>query len=246
MALWSLRPFRKYFRTSFEWHQLFTSLCVLFWSWTSCNCLIPLLGLYNVEESGVNRRESMGVIAYPSGRAVWGVWLRPLACWDYGFESRQGYGRLSLVSVVCCQVEVSASGWSLFQRSPSKCDVSEFDHESSIMWRPWTNGGCSVMVKKIGVINFFFITTMLWLPVSQNALNYATSSCHSCHIRLLQTQIFHLKFKEQKQAFLNQFRSWEVKQLLCQLHRNIYVTNILVYEIQIYVGLVHQILFIIN
>jgi hypothetical protein len=32
---------------------------------------------------------------------------------------------MSLVSVVCCQVEVSASGWSLVQRSPTECDVSE-------------------------------------------------------------------------------------------------------------------------
>jgi hypothetical protein len=31
----------------------------------------------------------------------------------------QGYGCLSLVSVVCCQVEVSATGWSLVQRSPT-------------------------------------------------------------------------------------------------------------------------------
>jgi hypothetical protein len=31
-----------------------------------------------------------------------GVGLRPLACWDCGFESRQGRGCLSLVSAVCC------------------------------------------------------------------------------------------------------------------------------------------------
>jgi hypothetical protein len=31
---------------------------------------------------------------------------------------------LSLVSVVCCQVEVSATGWSLVQRSPADCGVS--------------------------------------------------------------------------------------------------------------------------
>ena len=29
-----------------------------------------------------------------------------------GFESRRGHGRLSLVSVVCCQVQIYASGWS--------------------------------------------------------------------------------------------------------------------------------------
>jgi hypothetical protein len=35
------------------------------------------------------------------------------------------------VSVVCCQVEVSASGWSLIQRNPTECGVSECDREAS-------------------------------------------------------------------------------------------------------------------
>jgi hypothetical protein len=35
-----------------------------------------------------------GVYAGPSGRAVWGVGLRPLACWDCGFESQRGDGCL--------------------------------------------------------------------------------------------------------------------------------------------------------
>jgi hypothetical protein len=38
----------------------------------------------------------------PSARAFYGVGLRPLACWDCGFESRWGHGFLSVVSVVCC------------------------------------------------------------------------------------------------------------------------------------------------
>jgi hypothetical protein len=59
-----------------------------------------------------------------SGRAVQGVGLRPLACWDCGFESHRGHGCLSVVSVVCCQVEVSATGWSLVQRSPTDCSAS--------------------------------------------------------------------------------------------------------------------------
>jgi hypothetical protein len=65
------------------------------------------------------------------GRFQWPRGLRPLACWDCGFESRLGHGCLSLVSVVCCQVEVSASGWSLVQRSPNECGVSECDREAS-------------------------------------------------------------------------------------------------------------------
>jgi hypothetical protein len=51
--------------------------------------------------------------------------LRPLVYWDCGFESRLGHGCLSLVSVVCCQVEVSATSWSLVQRSPTDCGVSK-------------------------------------------------------------------------------------------------------------------------
>jgi hypothetical protein len=46
-----------------------------------------------------------------------------------------GHGCLSRVSVVCCQVEVSASDWPLVQRSPTDCGVSECDHESSKIMR---------------------------------------------------------------------------------------------------------------
>jgi hypothetical protein len=39
-------------------------------------------------------------------------------------SSHQGHGCLSLVSVVCFQVEASASSRSLVQWSPTDCDVS--------------------------------------------------------------------------------------------------------------------------
>jgi hypothetical protein len=55
---------------------------------------------------------------------VQGVGLQPLACWDSGFESHRRHGRLSLVSVVCCEVEFSATSWSFVQRSPTDCGVS--------------------------------------------------------------------------------------------------------------------------
>jgi len=42
-----------------------------------------------------------------------------------------GHGCLSLSSIVCCQVEVSATGRSLVQGSPTKCGVSECDFETS-------------------------------------------------------------------------------------------------------------------
>jgi len=73
------------------------------------------------------------------------TWSRsqwPLAGWDCGFESRQRRRCLSLVSVVWCQVEISASSWSLVQGSPTACGVSECDREASTMRRPWPTGGC--------------------------------------------------------------------------------------------------------
>jgi hypothetical protein len=53
--------------------------------------------------------------------------LRPLAYWDCGFESRREHVCLSLVTVVCCQVEVSDTSWSLVQRSLTDCDGSFCD-----------------------------------------------------------------------------------------------------------------------
>jgi hypothetical protein len=42
----------------------------------------------------------------------------------FGFESRRGHGCLLVAIVVFCQVEVSATSWSLVQRSPSDYGAS--------------------------------------------------------------------------------------------------------------------------
>jgi hypothetical protein len=52
------------------------------------------------------------------------VW--PLALLGLWVRIPSGYGRLSLVNVLCCQVKFSASGWSLVQRSPTECGVSNW------------------------------------------------------------------------------------------------------------------------
>ena len=83
--------------------------------------------------------------------------LRPLACKNCGFESRRGFGCLSVVSVVCCQVEVSATSWSLFQRIPTDCGVSECDSGTSER-RPWPTGGCRAMGIKLMSITKWFYT----------------------------------------------------------------------------------------
>jgi len=48
---------------------------------------------------------------------------------------------MSLVSVVCCQVEVCVLGRSLVQRSATEC-VCDCDCGASIMRRPWPVRGC--------------------------------------------------------------------------------------------------------
>jgi len=53
-----------------------------------------------------------------------------------GLNPAGGHGCLSLMSVVCYQVEVSATGLSFTQRSPTKCGVSECDLKTSAVRRP--------------------------------------------------------------------------------------------------------------
>ena len=48
-----------------------------------------------------------------------GVGLRPLACWNFGFDSCRK-DRCPLVNVVCFQVEVTATGQSLVQMVPTE------------------------------------------------------------------------------------------------------------------------------
>jgi hypothetical protein len=67
--------------------------------------------------------------------------MRALACWDFGFESWRMRRYLSVVSVECCQVEFCATGWSLVQRNPADCGVSnecdrEAPHREATTWNP--------------------------------------------------------------------------------------------------------------
>ena len=81
---------------------------------------------------------------------------------------------MTVMICVRCHVEVSASDWSLVQRSPTECGVSECDHESSTMRRPWTTGGCCIMVKR----NSFGITPHVMCQLISDCwlINYVNSS----------------------------------------------------------------------
>jgi hypothetical protein len=62
-----------------------------------------------------------------------------------------GHVLLSVVSVVCCQVEGSATGWSLVQRSHRLRCVVVCDLETSWMSRPWPTGGSYAENKQTNV-----------------------------------------------------------------------------------------------
>jgi hypothetical protein len=61
----------------------------------------------------------------------------PLACWDYGYESRRGHGSLLLVNVVR-STSLRRADHSSRGVLPSVVCVTEPDHETSIMRRPWS------------------------------------------------------------------------------------------------------------
>ena len=56
-----------------------------------------------------------------------------------------------LVSVVCCQVEVSATSWSLVQRSPTDCGASLSVIRKTSWMRSWPIGGCRAKNKQSSV-----------------------------------------------------------------------------------------------
>jgi len=52
----------------------------------------------------------------------------------------RGHGCLCVLSVVFCQVDVSATDRSLVQRSPTECN-----REASTLRKPWLTKGCRTM-----------------------------------------------------------------------------------------------------
>ena len=81
----------------------------------------------------------MSSIADPSGCAVLGVRLLLLACWDCGFESLRRHVLLSVASVVCYQIGVSATDRSFVQWSPAECGGSECRLENTAVRWPMVN-----------------------------------------------------------------------------------------------------------
>jgi len=113
---------------------------------------------------------------------------------------------LSLLSFVCCQVEVSAWDWSLLQRNPTECECYECDREASTMRRPWPSTGCWVSKQRYSIHsvyrNYCFLTISVILvgfKIVRNILNYRSTlqiiqSNVTC-VTLKQSLAYHLEHK---------------------------------------------------
>jgi hypothetical protein len=118
--------------------------------------------------------------------------LRQFACWDCGFESSQWRGWMSLLNVVCCQVEVSAAGRSLVQRGPTECGVSGYDLEISTRRRPYPTTGCQA--KGTNLLRLLAYKTERCFPkvcvvlfcTENNALTTSTTPCYTFPVYVLE------------------------------------------------------------
>jgi hypothetical protein len=91
-----------------------------------------------------------------------------------GFRFRiwPGQGCPSLLSVVSCQVEVSATSWSLIRRSLTECGVSECDLENSTTRRfrptkavgPWKM--CPMLIPEFSL----YVTVGVWCAANPNGI----------------------------------------------------------------------------
>jgi hypothetical protein len=84
-------------------------------------------------------------------------------------KSHRGHGCLSLMCVVCCQVEVSATSWSLVQRSPTDCGV----YQMCVIVKPRRNEEAQAHIglsshRKKNKIKYIVI---LWIQSHSKLLN---------------------------------------------------------------------------
>jgi hypothetical protein len=114
------------------------------------------------------------LLTSPTGCAVSGRGLWPLACRDGRFKAHQGQGCASLASVVCCQ-----------QTSLQQADHSsrvllypvchECNHEASTIRRPWPTRGCQTTKRKVP----FFVLLQLLCSLISSLQTSPVSMCSS-------------------------------------------------------------------
>jgi hypothetical protein len=132
----------------------------------------------------------------------------PLACWECGLSSRPGPW-MSLVSVVCCQVEASASGWSLVQR------LTECDHKASIK-RPWPTRDCYPLggkkMPKLKSLTWWFVQAKYrsYSNLKPNIINFLAHRTNGRNIEnsIRDSLVTSLKFRRRDSSVWTVIRPW--------------------------------------
>ena len=131
-----------YYNSEAAW-LIYFAMCtrtstVLEWLHQNPYCMPTSLNLYVIYECLVRKAHyifNILDINHPLPIRV----AAPSQAWIYGrsFAGIAGSNPaelciLSLVSLVCCYVQVSASGWSIVQRSPTECSGCNLDNEEAL------------------------------------------------------------------------------------------------------------------
>ena len=131
-------------------HASYVVICMVYRPGKVTRLIVSQVKTIKPETTRYIRRMYTIILHYREAEAgPSGVGLRPLACWDRGFESQRGHGCLSVVNVVCCQVEVSATSLiTSLEESYRLWCVVVCNLETSKMRRPWHSLGRSAAEKK--------------------------------------------------------------------------------------------------
>jgi hypothetical protein len=131
------------------------TLCLLFWLFLEMNFINRII--FVTEPQSAYSEVGTEILCFPlaarSKACVCGRSLAGIASWNPTWCMD-----ISLLCVMWCLVEVSASGWSLLQRSqPSLLCLSE----ASIMSKPWPTRGCCAMKTRIilWILLFYLVNT---------------------------------------------------------------------------------------
>jgi hypothetical protein len=108
------------------------------------------------------------------------------------------------MSVVCCQVEVSATGWSLVQRIPTDCGVSKVCDRETLKkktMKPRPPRGCRAIGKKN-----CYVTASILLVLAPFQVQMLTSALcsmlHPVYMSLLVPETkFHTDVKQQMMRY---------------------------------------------
>jgi hypothetical protein len=123
--------------------------------------------------------------------------------WSWNGKPAGDMDVLYLANVVCCQVQVCASGRSLVQRSPTNYGVFECDRETSIMGRPWPNGGCRFMGENKTSTADYYMHTWMYICIWSCIANCYTLCVHGlATAQFMVCKIQYLAMLHQLQNFI--------------------------------------------